>query len=219
MGKIIVISDLHLSNKFEKSLFDNLIKVFKSADQIIMNGDFWDDSLTTFDEFLESDWKELFPFLKEKNCVYLHGNHDPMYFCDDRVLAFCDHHGLDYEFEFNNDNFFVTHGQVFSKVTRMAMFLKHELPFIYNIVVSPLRIMMRYNENKVKSGSYELVKNLNHQFKGIVDPSKFLVMGHTHIPEIDLENKYLNSGYCRHGFCSYIVFTEDENPELIEYKY
>ena len=62
--------------------------MISSADRVIINGDFWDSYVTSFDKFVKSKWRALFPLLKEKNTHYNYGNHDLKKNCDERVNLF-----------------------------------------------------------------------------------------------------------------------------------
>lgn len=70
MNRVLVISDLHLSHRVQKRKLAFLKKLVSEYDQVIINGDFWDNWFTTFDKFINSKWQELFPLLKENNCIY-----------------------------------------------------------------------------------------------------------------------------------------------------
>lgn len=67
--KTIVFSDTHLINKFEENKFQFLSALIASADSIIINGVFWDAYMVSFDAFIKSRWKDLFPLLKEKKTI------------------------------------------------------------------------------------------------------------------------------------------------------
>ena len=86
--KTIIISDLHLTAKFNKRTFNFLKDLISSVDKVIINGDFWDSYVTSFDKFVKSKWKDLFPLLKEKNTHYNYGNHDRKTDSDERVKLF-----------------------------------------------------------------------------------------------------------------------------------
>src|SRR3990172_1424130 len=62
--KILVFSDSHLTDKFEEKKFYFLKKIIRQSDFVIINGDFWDGYLTTFNRFISSNWSKLFPLLK-----------------------------------------------------------------------------------------------------------------------------------------------------------
>ena len=69
--KILLFSDSHLRIRFEQKKFNFLKRIIYEADKVIILGDFWEGSLETFDRFVNSDWKNLFPLLKEKHTVMM----------------------------------------------------------------------------------------------------------------------------------------------------
>jgi predicted phosphodiesterase len=88
--KILVISDVHLDNAFEKPKYRFLKKIIRRADRVIINGDFWDGYLVKFQQFIQSPWKSLFPLLKSKKTIYIYGNHDKKILSDKHTALFSD---------------------------------------------------------------------------------------------------------------------------------
>jgi predicted MPP superfamily phosphohydrolase len=107
--KILVFSDTHLTHVFEEKKYVFLKKVIESADQVIINGDFWDGYLTSFDAFISSRWNNLFPLLKQKKAVYIFGNHDKACFSDKRTSFFSDIQTKKYSFV-DGMTFYFEHG-------------------------------------------------------------------------------------------------------------
>lgn len=75
--RTLIFSDTHLGKKFSKRECNYLIDLFSKFDQIMINGDFWDEKKISFDAFMTSPSGLLFPTLKAKKAIYIHGNHDP----------------------------------------------------------------------------------------------------------------------------------------------
>ena len=88
--KILVISDVHLDNAFEKPKYRFLKKIIRRADRVIINGDFWDGYLVKFQQFIQSPWKSLFPLLKSKKTIYIYCNHDKKILSDKHTALFSD---------------------------------------------------------------------------------------------------------------------------------
>jgi len=89
MSKILLFSDSHLHPPiFKKAYFDRLVNLIEQADQVIINGDFWEGYFYSFDQFVNSKWNQLFPLLKQKHTIYLPGNHDLMSKLDKRTNLF-----------------------------------------------------------------------------------------------------------------------------------
>lgn len=70
--KTLIFSDTHLTKKFDLKKFLFLKRIIESADQVIINGDFWDSWFSDFNGFLKSGWKDLFHSLKEKETIYIY---------------------------------------------------------------------------------------------------------------------------------------------------
>jgi len=96
--KYIIFSDTHLGKDYEEKRALFLKEVIKDCDKVIIAGDFWEGLQITFDQFINSPWKELFPYLKKKNTVYIYGNHDPKGSCDERVSLFSSKQAQQYTF-------------------------------------------------------------------------------------------------------------------------
>jgi predicted phosphodiesterase len=205
--KIIIISDLHLSHDFEEELFNKIKQVLSKADHIIINGDFWDDSKTTFEKFVNSKWNQLFPMLKEKNTIYLFGNHDPKYRTDERASLFSIEQKDFHEINFKDKQLYITHGQEISLTTKLAMLISRIHPKIVHYLAYPLGI---WQKKASKNPNSLTAKKLNKVFKNKIK-NKVLIMGHTHVPELDLNNNYINTGYFFKEKQYYLEISEDIN--------
>ena len=124
--KTLIISDLHLGNHFDPKKLAFLQEIISAADQVIINGDFWEGLLFSFSEFVESPWKELFPQLKSKNTIYIHGNHDKKNLCDERVSLFSQEQKTFHRLQIGDLVFVIIHGHQFN-------------PF-FNRLLHPLKI-------------------------------------------------------------------------------
>ena len=98
--RYLIFSDTHLTPKYEPKKFAVLKNAIEQADRVIINGDFWEGFVCTFNEFVESPWsKELFPLLKKKKAVYLFGNHDRESLANERASLFSDKQMKKYSFK------------------------------------------------------------------------------------------------------------------------
>lgn len=216
--KTIIISDLHLTPRFNKEKFLKIKEVFDSADRIIINGDLWDGYLTTFDKFLNSRWKDLFSVMKSKNAIYIYGNHDTKDLADDRVNIFCDHYSHEYIFTEAGTTYIVRHGN------EIKDFHEENLPKIvkrfgtlFNRYTSEVlvRIFGVLGYGKEFWDKNSLFKTWAKQNLRNGD---ILICSHTHYPEVDLESKIANTGYVLHGWCTYLVL-EDGKLRLEQEKW
>jgi predicted phosphodiesterase len=221
--KILLFSDTHLFKKFEEKKFKFLKKIISGSDKVIILGDFWDNSLISFDEFIKSDWNNLFPLLKEKHAVYVYGNHDKKEFSDERVSLFSDTQAERYAFEIDGKLFAVEHGDRFFR-KHITYYLTYGGP-LRAFFMSKLFITWRFlvfDELLTKLfGKAFLNKRLhyNQYIKKVkIDEFKkgeILICGHTHAAEIDLKNNFINTGLVRHGIGQYVII-DGKNISLQE---
>ena len=217
--KILVISDSHLDQNFEQEKLVFLKQLIESVDQVIINGDFWEGYSISFEEFLNSPWRELLPLLKRKKTVYIFGNHDKKILSDKRIEKFCDESHLRYRLITPNYTYVFEHGN------RLAPYLDdiykvRRLPKSLNILLGELEglavrlfgakglmfLYGRFNEVIKEKIKKELKKN------------EVLVCGHTHVAELDLKNNFINDGLIRHGLAHYLIINNGV-PTLHKEKY
>ena len=221
--KILLFSDTHLFKKFDDKKFNFLERIISKSDKVIILGDFWDDSLTTFDEFVKSDWNKLFPLLKNKHTVYVYGNHDRKEFSDEKVSLFSDMQTDKYTFQVEGRIFVAEHGDRFFK-KHLTYYLTYGGP-LREFFMSKFFITLRFlvfDELLTKLfGKAFLNKRLhyNQYIKKVkIDEFKkgeILICGHTHAAEIDLKNNFINTGLIRHGIGQYLTI-DGENISLEE---
>lgn len=205
--KTLIISDLHLRKAFDQNYFDILRQLFGQYENIILNGDFWDSYYLSFDEFLNSEWNQLFPILKSKNTIYLEGNHDFLYQMDDRVHEFCNEMKVKHKINWKDKTLVITHGHTFKKSKiQKYKFLKNskyvfELLKFGNLILEKTPFDKILNNSSAKSLKKEVLKSKKS--------SEIFIIGHSHIPELDLENGYVNCGFFKKDR-SFVVVDEDE---------
>ncbi len=196
---ILIFSDTHLSQKFEKPKFEYLKKLISAADQVIINGDFWDYYLTTWDDFVSSPWKQLFPLLKARKTVYVYGNHDQQFYSDDRVNLFSDVQTYEHILQVGKQTLHIQHGHLivptldvrFSSIRYKALMRLSEKMEEFNVffLSKPLIRMIARRQNRQMKNF--LSRKLPDQ--GI------LVCGHSHLAEHNLECRFINTGWIRYG--------------------
>lgn len=212
---ILIISDTHLTSTFNQKKFDFLYKLIESSDFVIINGDFFDGYLTTFNDFYASSWSKLFSLLKSKKAVYITGNHDPKHYSDDRALDFCILKTDKLILPVGEKYLHIEHGHNKSLITKSYM-LVHEYVYpLYKIIhLLGGRIVSALNNLALKETNIELSKkrnkNIRWAYRNIVNPHHIFIMGHTHIPDFNLEDNYINSGFIDKGFASYVTITNGD---------
>jgi len=210
--KTVIFSDTHLHKEFEPKKYKFLQKIIEKADNVIIAGDFWESTLMSFDEFVNSPWHQLFSLLKKKKTVYIFGNHDKKSAADKRLQLFSDLQTNQYLFKSGKKTFIVEHGnKLSSKISEHPLVqpirsLFYTKPFIIYIHTNLEKFLLasfgkgvlqflfkRYNQKIKKTFKKDFVQN------------QILICGHTHAAEIDLSNNFVNTGIIRHGLGQYVV--------------
>ena len=202
--KTLIVSDVHLYHVFDERKFLYLKNLFSSVDQIVLNGDFWDAHRTTFEVFVSSPWKNLFPLLKRKNTVYVYGNHDKKEYGDDRVSLFSAEQKESHILIVGEQKYHIEHGHlhqdmmnVFNSLSRNTLFyisnIGQRVEHMLNIIGSPHRTFLRKENGKIKNKLQ------------ITQSTYWYLCGHTHYEEIDEKNKFANSGFIQFGKASYLI--------------
>lgn len=206
--KILVFSDTHLTDVFDERKFNFLKKIIQDADQVIINGDFWDGFLTSFEKFVSSPWKGLFPLLKEKNTVYVYGNHDRATLADKRVNLFSVSQAQEYTFASKNTVYLFEHGHESFAFCDGKIVLPH---FVLRTVTRCSTyaefIFTKLWGRSTRFFGHRLNRRLKRKAQSRNGHTS--VFGHTHYAEHDKENNFLNTGYIQHGLAQYLLIDGD----------
>jgi predicted phosphodiesterase len=206
--KILVFSDTHLYLPFDQAKFDFLKRIINEADQVIVNGDFFDDYMISFDNFIRSPWKDIFPLLKVKKAVYIFGNHDQEKFSDKRLSLFSDIQVTSYKLQVANIQYIFTHGQQFRKTA--DLFIKELFKPLVSLVV---RIAHHKRQNLVNIFGRNFLRfrfayrNIATKTKAIktIKENEFIIVGHNHWAEVDTQNHFACCGAILYGFAQYLT--------------
>lgn len=213
--KYLIFSDTHLTDNFNESKYKFLKRIIESADRVIINGDFWDGYLTTFDKFINSPWRQLFPELLSKNTIYIYGNHDSPDLLDKRVELFSREQGYKKTLKSRNLILNIEHGQDIFKLP------DKKFPKLLQKLGTIIHNFFRYIYFRINKKSYlNNFKGLNRHFKmaGNGQNKEFLVVGHSHGAEL-AESEYLaNSGFIDWGYGSFLTI-ENGKIELKTVEY
>ena len=200
-----IFSDTHLGPKFEEKKFNFLKHKIQKADQVIINGDFWEGYLYSFNQFLSSPWSLLFPFLKEKKAVYLYGNHDKKIVSSEKVSLFSDIQTDRHLQKLNGHTLVFEHGN--------RLWNSGDSFVARNTTVEVATVLTDKLENVLThSGSKKYQKLLLSKYNQIIKdklkdelkPNEIFVCGHTHLAEFNLSVQFINSGIIRHGLAQYL---------------
>ncbi|MEK7522571.1 MAG: metallophosphoesterase [Patescibacteria group bacterium] len=205
---ILVFSDTHLYLPFDIKKFNFLKKIIIGSDQVIINGDFFDDYMINFEDFINSPWNQLFPLLKKKHAVYIFGNHDQEKFSDQRLNLFSDVQTSSYRLQVTSYKFIFTHGQQFretpdlfikrifkpfvSLVVRIAHYKRQNLVNIFGR--NFLKLRFAYRNIATKEKAIKTIKN-----------NEFIIVGHNHWAEVDEKNHFACCGAILYGFAQYLT--------------
>ena len=212
----LVFSDTHLTNKFDSKKFTYLKRLIESYDRVVINGDFWNRAQTTFDKFVNSKWKSLFPLLKEKKAIYIYGNHDLKRWCDERVNLFSVDQKEVHKMKMGKYILYIEHG--------------HEITpnfFDRNLWIPPLKLAddlnhlivslsLKYAKERYLSLGMKENEKMKTWGKNNLKESEILVVGNSHIPEYDLAGRYINTGYIMNNHSSYLVIDGSKAKIVVE---
>lgn len=198
--KILTFSDSHLSDRFDEKKFEYLSSIIKEADQVILNGDFWDHYATNFNKFVNSQWKRLFPLLKEKRTVYIYGNHDSEKFSDNRVNLFSDIQTESYELKSGDKTFVFKHGNQFFPGLNEFIESRFVNALIDRILNPVQYLLLRKFDGKLFKLSVKKTNGImKRRLRKELKPNQIYVCGHTHYPEVDLKHNFINTGINNYG--------------------
>lgn len=217
--KYLIFSDTHLTDKFDEKKYILLKKIISSADRVIINGDFWDGYEIYFKDFIRSKWKKLFPLLKKKKTVYLYGNHDKKSLSDRRVNLFSVKQVVQYSLQSGKLHFWVEHGNKYFPDWEETVPIKQPnfvINRLYDIAEKTLFALFGTNIQRYFFSRFN--RKIKLLIKKAVLKNHIFVCGHTHAQEIDLKNKFINTGIIRHGLAQYLLI-EDGKLQLKSDRY
>jgi predicted phosphodiesterase len=204
--KILVFSDTHLTDVFDEKKFHLMRRIIQDADKVIVNGDFWDGFIVSFDKFISSPWNKLFPLLKARDTVYVYGNHDRPSLSDRRVSLFSNIQTEEYTFSIRDTVYQFEHGHDGAFLCDGSI----PLPILRHLTRFSTYIEWFFTKLWGRSTRY-FGHHLNRRQKRKIRNKSRLtaVFGHTHYAEHDEENNFINTGYIQHGLAQYLLITNN----------
>ena len=203
--RILIFSDTHLTDRFEPEKCTELKRIISKAEQIIINGDFWDGYLTSFDKFIDSEWKQLFPLLLEKKTIYIYGNHDKREFLDTRCDQFSVKQVDNYVICGKMISFHLQHGH------KIFQTLDMRFPRIFsNIFIIKLATIIEMLGYKIIGKIFfKIYQTENNAMKkwaiNSLQKNHILICGHSHLAELSLDKQSANSGLIRYGLSQFLI--------------
>jgi predicted phosphodiesterase len=211
--KYLIFSDTHLTPKFDAKKFGALKKAIDQADRVFINGDFWEGFVCTFDEFVASHWsKTLFPLLKKKKTIYMYGNHDKESWANSKVSLFSDKQYKQYNFKSGKYTYHIEHGDLILVLPDLPWFFRVPLERVENFIFKVLGKFF------IRLAYTQFNDHIKKKMVGKYKENEFLITGHSHFAEINLEKRYLNSGFNNYGI-SQVLYIEDGKATAVENRY
>lgn len=205
--RLVIFSDTHLTPFFNPKQLALLEKIISRADKIIINGDFWDASYWTFDQFVKSKWAVLFPLLQNKKAIYVYGNHDLQELQDTRSTLFSTRQVQSIILSTGVGKLHIHHGHWLLKTTSSVIRLFKHHPRLLHFITLPFQlvnIIIRYIA-QYHADKFSYINNGFRDYKRKHIPeADYLITGHSHVPQLDLAHKYINVGFIHSGFASWI---------------
>ncbi len=205
--RTLIFADTHLGKRFEEKKFKFLESIIADVDQVIINGDFWEGVGNSFEDFINSPWRHLFPLLKNKKTIYIFGNHDEKKLTNSKVNLFSHQQTDRYELKSNGSVFICEHGNRLISFTNDSDFPKSVL--VSKTLDSIEKLMIKVFNKKV----FEFIcrrfnKVIKKKIKQELLPNQYFVCSHTHVAEVDKNNRFINTGLIKHGLGQYIPIDE-----------
>jgi predicted phosphodiesterase len=208
----IIVSDLHLTPEFNQKKFDYLQSLFQKADRLIVNGDLWSYYYCDFADFLDSKWRNLFPVMLEKKCIYIHGNHDRKEWCDENSRLFSIENHDKYSIKQLDTTFNIQHGHLISKMSiknkTLIKYIKEHKLDKYNCAVHKM-IITKWGDKFYSRLGMVLNKKHKKFVKKFIPSGEFLICGHSHSPEGSSNRRYINTGFINYGYSSYLQLNKE----------
>lgn len=214
----IIISDTHLTDRFDRRKFTLLERIITEADHVVINGDFWDGYLTTFDRFVTSGWTQLFPLLRERKTVYLYGNHDAQIWADERVDRFSTKQVDEYRIPVGQRELVIQHGhRVIPHVDSWIPKFVTRSPLAWLSVWGELVPISMFGMQVMELYRYE--NEASRQWAAThLKSNEILVTGHSHAAVFDPDHQYICTGFIRYGHATYLKIVDDQ-LELVRTRY
>ena len=210
--KTLVFSDTHLETVVEEKKYRFLETLIKQADQVIINGDFWDGFFITFSEFVDSPYRTLFPLLKKKKTIYLTGNHDSPDLLDARTSLFAEKTVDAYEMKIGDKKFVFQHGHmqipIFQK--KIPILEKHRRVITRSLDNMEYYIVRHLGKPISRMVQGGLNKTIKKTIKTQINKGDIFICGHTHLAEFNLPEQFVNSGIVNHGLGQYLIIENDK---------
>ncbi len=208
--RTLIFSDTHLTDHFDQLQCDYIVKLVKSVDKVIINGDFWDGYLTTFDKFLVA-WEPLLHVLAKHDVLYILGNHDNAVLTDERAKKFATVLDGQYTFAAGSTSYRVAHGHMQSRefdvehpqLTKYFGWFYPIFPIILNLPYCGTWLRAR-NQRAKRKLEYELMQFTETR----AQKHEVYVFGHSHLMADNSAIHYVNPGSFTPRIARFIIIDD-----------
>lgn len=209
--KTLIISDTHLTKRFNQKKFAKLSELINSVDQVIVNGDLWDEDFMTFNDFINSKWSQLFPLLKSKKAIYIFGNHDEEEFTDERVSLFSDTQTYVNRLDLKDGKIlYITHGhQQVGKFNFIHKFVDR-YRLLSRLTSYPINFLILIFKERYLRLYQKMNDEMTAWAQANLKPNEILVCGHSHLNQFTPEKQFIDLGHSSLGFFEYLIVTDGE---------
>ncbi len=207
MTTTLVISDTHLTARFDPDKFTFLKKIISNVDRVILNGDIWDSYLASFQSFFNSEWQRLFLLFQKKEAIYIYGNHDREAKNNRSLLKQVMKVTTNkFEITIGSKKYIFMHGHQVVKTPDIYFpwLGNHAFNTAYQFYSQTMAKL--FGEKYLRHRRFWNRRLARYQQKML--PDRVLVTGHTHLAEASLPS-YYNSGTITHRFGQYLTI----NPQ------
>jgi len=216
--KYTIVSDWHIGS--EVCQRDKILQLLKTMDTevLILNGDIID--IDHVKRLAKKDWKilgQLRKLSKHTRVIYLPGNHDfSVYELISELLGL--EHYQSFDFELCGQRYHITHGHLFD-----SFITKHWL-------LTEIASGLYYWIQRISTKAQLLARNLKQRSKRFINCCEelkyratkyaehhnydYIIIGHTHSPELLPGQRYINTGCFTEIACSYLEITTDGKHNL-----
>jgi predicted phosphodiesterase len=229
--KVLVISDLHLGNGdnfgtfgWNETEFLEILEHIRTTfrvKQIVLNGDIFELFKYKFEK-VEKNNQAIFDYFRQKNTIYIKGNHDSLCEFGQKSHTIKSKSGKSIHIEHGHNADFMDGtraGRFVSKLGFDILRLLSRMKFVLNIYFKIVeyddqieRVPRKYNSYKYLQYAIQLLKNHD-----------VVIFGHTHKIEehktyyLNTKKAYINCGSCSMGrFQGVIIDTETLKYETIK---
>jgi len=210
MKSTLVISDTHIGEQFFKERCDALIELIHKYDRIILNGDFLDD-FWDYAKTMQSEWSHFFTALREKEVIYLFGNHDidsPQ--LRDATRDFISMYAGDYRLSVGNYELVIMHGhtiyprlggilyeeqktrakKIFQYLVRLLVKVLYPLVLIVRFFIEQHSALVKLQRPIIARQNREMKNYAQHN----LESHQILICGHSHLSEDARKQQFINIG-------------------------